>query len=245
MNAFKKLVKVFRILRQKCPWDREQTHHSLRKYIIEEAYELVEAVESENSEKVMDELADILTQVMLHTVIAEENGEFDFDNLLEHLIEKIERRHPHVFGEIKVKSKEDVIKNWIKIKGKEKESVSVMDNIPHIPGLLLSAKIQRRASALGFDWENIKGVYEKIEEEIDELKNAKNDKSREEELGDLLFAVSHLSNFLGIDPEIAINRAIRKFVFRFKVVEKEINRSKTKLSIDEMEKIWQNAKQRN
>ncbi len=245
MNAFKKLIEIFRILRQKCPWDKEQTHHSLRKYIIEEAYELVEAVESENSEKILDELADILTQVMLHTVIAEENGEFDFDNLIEHLTKKMKNRHPHVFSDIKVKNKDDVIKNWIKIKGKEKGNVSVMDNIPHIPGLLLSAKIQRRASTLGFDWENIEGVYGKIEEEICELKNAEDNKSREEELGDLLFAVSHLSNFLGIDPEIAINGAIRKFIFRFKVVEKEINRSKTKLSIDEMEKIWQKAKRKN
>ncbi len=245
MNAFKKLVKTFRTLRQKCPWDREQTHHSLRKYIIEEAYELVEAIESENSEKVMDELADILTQVLLHTVIAEENGKFDFNNLIEHLIKKIERRHPHVFGKIEVKNKEDVVKNWIKIKKNEREDKSVMDNVPHIPGLLLSAKIQRRASILGFDWENIEGVYEKIEEEINELKNAEDEKSREEELGDLLFAVSHLSNFLNIDPEIAINRAVRKFIIRFKIVEKEINKSKVKLSIDEMEKIWQSTKRKN
>lgn len=243
MKDFDELTNTIRKLRKECPWDRKQTHMSLRKYVIEEAYELVEAIESDDKEHIKDELADLLTQVMLHTAIAEENGNFTIEDLLKHHIEKLKRRHPHIFDDISAETEQQVLNNWVKIKKNEKNHDSVMNNIPRLPGLLKAAKIQRRASALGFDWEHIDGIYDKLYEEIAELKDAGNKDHMEEELGDILFAVSHLANHMGIDPEIAVNRATQKFISRFKEVEKAINDSTEKLTIEQMETVWQRAKE--
>ncbi len=244
MKEFDDLIEIIRRLRKDCPWDRKQTHHSLRKYAVEEAYELVEAVENGDPQWIKDEVADMLTQVMLHTAIAEETGEFDFKDMLEHHIDKLKRRHPHIFADASAEDEKEVLKNWVNIKKKEKNDYSVMDSIPVLPALLLSAKIQKRASTMGFDWENISGVYDKIYEEIEELKQAETMEHAEEELGDLLFAVSHLANHLGIDPEIALKQAVNKFISRFRDVENAINKSEHQLSIVEMEEIWQTAKRK-
>lgn len=244
MNEFDELLCTIRKLRRECPWDKKQTHMSLRKYVIEEAYELVEAIESGDKEHIKDELADLQTQVMLHTAIAREAGEFTIEDLLRHHIDKLKRRHPHIFDDAVADTEEEVLSNWVRIKKDEKNHDSLMNNIPRLPGLMKAAKIQKRASAVGFDWDDTEGIYEKVAEEIEELKNAPNRDNREEELGDILFAVSHLANHLGVDPEIAINRTTEKFISRFREVEKAINDSDEKLSIEQMESVWQKAKKK-
>lgn len=244
MKTFDELAITIRKLREECPWDKKQTHHSLRKYVIEEAYELVEAIESGDGERIKDELADLLTQIMLHTAIAEDNKEFSMNELLEHHIRKLKRRHPHVFGGAKAETEQDVLSHWVRIKKEEKMHDSVMDDIPRLPGLLKAAKIQKRASAMGFDWEHIEYIYDKIAEEIDELRKAEDKQHREEELGDILLALSHLANHMKIDPEVAINRAVYKFIDRFREVEKAIYDSERKLTLEEMETVWQETKKK-
>ncbi|MFO8062790.1 MAG: nucleoside triphosphate pyrophosphohydrolase [bacterium] len=241
MKEFDELYEVMKVLRKKCPWDREQTHSSLRKYAVEEAYELVEAIEDNNSSSIMDELADMLTQVLLHTAIAEDNDEFTMTELLDYHRQKLERRHPHVFGEAKADTSRDVLNNWVSIKKEESGVESIMDNIPKLPALLLAAKVQKKASVRGFDWHSVTGVYEKIEEELSEFRDARTIDQKEEELGDILFAVSHLGNFEGIDPETALLRTIKKFIDRFKNIE-TAQKDNPSLSLNEMEEIWNQSK---
>lgn len=241
MKAFDSLLETVRKLRNECPWDRKQTHRSLRKYMLEEAYELIEAIEHDDAFKIKDETGDVLLQVMLHSVIAEQSGEFTVDEMLNNLDEKLKRRHPHVFSDAKAENEHDVLKNWVQIKKDEKKN-RIMDDLPALPGLLLAAKVQKRASAAGFDWDSIEGVFDKIQEEITELRNAENDEEREKEMGDVLFAVTHLSNFLGIDPEIAIHRTIKKFSDRYNNIEEYQKKKGEKLTLPEMEKIWNESK---
>ncbi|MDY6787034.1 MAG: nucleoside triphosphate pyrophosphohydrolase [candidate division WOR-3 bacterium] len=243
MKEFDELYEVMKKLRKECPWDRKQTHRSLRKYAVEEAYELVEAIEDSSSHRIMDELADMLTQVLLHTVIAEDNNEFTIKQLLDYHRQKLERRHPHVFGAVKADTSQEVLNNWVNIKKEESGVESIMDNMPRLPALLLSAKVQKKASSRGFDWESVTGVYEKIEEELSEFRDAFTIEQKEEELGDILFAVAHLGNFEGIDPETALLGTIKKFIERFKNIEAAQEKNQS-LSLNEMEEIWNQSKDR-
>ncbi len=240
MKEFDDLYSTIKRLRTDCPWDKKQTHSSLREYVLEEVYELIEAIEKKEPKAIKEELADLLIQVLLHTTIAEDNNEFTINELLEDLNNKLIRRHPHVFSNTKIENENDIKKNWDSIKKSEQNADSVMHNLPHLPALLLASKIQKKASALGFDWPSIDGVYEKIQEEIQELQTAKDIINMEEELGDILFAVCHLGNFLNINPEIALNKTIKKFIKRFENIEKELQNKN--LSLEEMEKIWQDSK---
>ncbi len=209
--------------------------------MLEEAYELIEAIEDNDIDKIKDETGDVLLQVMLHSVIAEQSSEFTVEEMIENLDSKLKRRHPHVFSDTVAEDDREVLKNWVQIKKQEKKN-RIMDDLPALPGLLLAAKVQKRASVSGFDWSSIDGVYDKIQEEIEELKQADNDEDREKELGDILFAVTHLSNFLGIDPEIAIHRTIKKFAFRYNRIEEYQKKKGEKLTLDQMEKIWNESK---
>ena len=242
--SFKDLLEVMERLRKECPWDREQTHESLKKYLIEEAYEVLDAIDSGEDEKLKEELGDLLLQPVFHAQIAKERGSFDIHDVIDTLVRKLIERHPHVFGDARA---EDVLKNWERKKTEGRESV--LDGIPkHLPALMRSQKLQDRASRVGFDFERIDQVFEKIEEEISELKESLNKGERENvehEIGDILTAVVELARFVGVDAETALQKANDRFVMRFNFIEKEAKKSGKKLesmSLEEMDDLWLKAK---
>lgn len=248
-RSFEKLVNIMKRLRGPggCDWDRAQTHESLKPYIIEEAYELLNAIESGDTEELKEELGDVLLQVVFHSQIASERGAFDISDVVETLCEKLIRRHPHVFG----KSGGYSYKQWEDIKAREKSKKSVSrigDLNPALPALSMARRIQENASAVGFDWENIEEVFEKVLEELEELKRSlsNGDKKRiSEELGDLLFSVVNLSRFLNVDPESALRKATERFWRRFRRMEEMIEKDGLKfedLSIEELDRYWEKVK---
>lgn len=227
-----------------CEWDRKQTHESLKPYLIEECYELIEAIDKKDDEMMKEELGDVLLQVVFHSQIAKERNAFSIDDVVEHLNSKLIRRHPHVFGDSSGYS----YKQWEDIKAQEKgkkKSSRVGEINPLVPALSMARRIQENAAQVGFDWDNIEGVYEKIEEELEELKKVRSTDEAEEELGDLLFSIVNLSRFLGIDPESALRKATRKFVERFRRMEEMIERDGLvleELSLRELDEYWNRAK---
>ena len=241
-----KLYEIIKRLRKECPWDSKQTEESLIPYIIEESYELIDAIEKGDVEEKKDELGDFLLQFLLQVAINEEKENFTMDDVLRHLEKKLIRRHPHIFGDVKVETAEDVIKNWDEIKKKEKKREYLMDSVNRtLPALMYAKKVQKVANTVGFDWDTIDGVYEKMHEEIRELKEAKTREEKEEELGDILFVASHLGNFIDIDAETALRKSNDKFIKRFNLMEdmlKKEGKNFQDVSIDELEKLWQRAK---
>ena len=235
-----------------CPWDREQTHETLKSYVIEEAYELTEAIDSGDPGKIKEELGDVFLQIALHSQIALEQGEFDFGDVLEGISKKMIYRHPHVFGNVTVSSAREVEANWSRLKKVEKEMESALDGIPkELPGLLQAHRISERASKTGFDWPDVQGVFEKIDEELNEAKAAY--RAGEipevfEELGDLLFAVVNLVRRLGGNAEEVMHQANRKFIARFREMEKKLTSSGTKSLSEadarEMDDAWEAVKDR-
>jgi tetrapyrrole methylase family protein / MazG family protein len=257
---FEKLVKLQARLRAPdgCPWDREQTHMTLRTYLIEEAYEVVEALESGDDVKFAEELGDLLLQVVFHADIARDEGRFDVADVIEGIHEKMVRRHPHVFGEKRAKDAKAVLKSWEKIKAEERKakgikqsakSASLLDGVSHaLPGTMEGFQLTRRASRIGFDWDSADGVLEKLAEEAAELGKeiaAGDTKRAEEETGDLLFAAVNLARFLHVDPEIALKKANAKFAARFREMERMARQSGRELADvprAEMEALWERAK---
>ncbi|MBR0139325.1 MAG: nucleoside triphosphate pyrophosphohydrolase [Firmicutes bacterium] len=262
-EALARLCAIVKVLRspEGCPWDRAQTHESLIRGMIEEAYEVVEAIENGNAENLREELGDVLLQVVMHAEIAGEEGLFTLREVAEDESEKMLRRHPHVFaeklenhGENGSMSVDNVLDLWENIKSVEKSSRPVnqaMAEIPrHLPALLRAEKIQKKAAKVGFDWDDVSGAFDKTDEEISELKEAfsgQQGKERlAEELGDLLFAVVNVSRFLDIDPEDALNAASRKFMDRFTYIEEAAAAAGKRLedmSLAEMDKLWDKAKE--
>src|SRR5713226_3242008 len=261
---FEKLVALQERLRAPngCPWDREQTHATLRTYLIEEAYEVLDALESGDDAKFAEELGDLLLQIIFHSDIAREAGRFDVTDVIREIHEKMVRRHPHVFGEKRAKDAAEVLKNWEHIKaeerrtakkassGGEKKPPSILDGInAALPATLEGFQLTRKASRIGFDWENSDGVIAKLQEETAELRQAIETKESvriEEEMGDLLFAAVNLSRIVGIDPEIALKKANRKFSRRFREMERAATvsgRTFTSLEREEMERHWEQAKE--
>jgi tetrapyrrole methylase family protein/MazG family protein len=241
---FQKLVDLVAKLRVECPWDREQTNQSIKKNLIEEAYELLEAIEENDNEKMIEELGDLLLQVVFHSQIKKDEGSFDINTVIEKLIEKLIRRHPHVFGNSNVKTQEEVLKQWDEIKRKEKESI--FDGIPkRMPALMRAVKVQNRAAKVGFEWENIDQVWKKVEEELNELKEAKTQQEKVHELGDLLIAVTNLARFMKVDPEEALHLSVDRMIKRFSYIEKktkEMGKSLEEMSLSEMDNLWNEAK---
>ncbi len=244
MHPFDRLVKIMEELREKCPWDRKQTHESLKKYLLEETYEVMDAIDSGDSQRLKEELGDLLLQPLFHSQIAKERGEFDIYEVIRLLTEKLIERHPHVFGNADA---EEVLKNWDKNKLEGKETI--FEGIPkHMPALLRSQKLQDRASKVGFDFENIDQVFEKLTEEIEELKDAINrgdSRNVEHEIGDILTAVVELARFLGVNAEIALQKANDRFIKRFSYIEKKAKEkgiSLEDMSLEEMDKLWMEAK---
>ncbi len=243
---FEDLVKVMERLRRECPWDRKQTHESLKKYLIEEAYEVLDAIDSRDDEKLKEELGDLLLQPVFHAQIAKERGAFDINDVIDALVKKLIERHPHVFGNA---NPEDVLENWEKKKTEKRESV--LEGVPkHLPALMRSQKLQDRASRVGFDFTEISQVFDKIQEEIGELKESieKNDRENiKHEIGDILTAVVELARFVGVDAEEALQEANERFIRRFQYVErraKEMGKKLEDMSLEEMDELWEEGKSR-
>ena len=236
-----------------CPWDREQTHQSIRHNLIEECYEAIDALDSGNAEAFKDELGDLLLQVVFHAQMASEDGKFDFDAVAKSINEKLVRRHPHVFGTTKARNSAEVLQQWEAIKKTEKRASSIvqMEDLPkHLPALLKADKVQRKVARVGFDWKRRKDVVAKIEEEVREVKAALASKNRrhfEEEVGDLLFAVVNLARFENLQAEEILNRSTAKFVKRFQVIEKAVHASGRRLedcTLKELDALWESAKEK-
>jgi tetrapyrrole methylase family protein/MazG family protein len=254
-EKFVKLLDIMDTLRGEngCPWDLEQDHQTLMPYLIEEAYEAVETIEENSSPKrLAEELGDVMLQIVFHSRIGKENGEFTASDVLDSINAKMIRRHPHIFGNVKVSNSEEVLRNWEEIKLQEKGCAprkSLMDGIPHrLPALLYARRLQERAGEVGFDWESIDGVIDKFEEEAEEMREAikANEKDKVmEELGDLLFALVNVARWLEINPEEALRATAKKFIRRFQHIEKTADTNGKKMSdmsLDEMEEIWQESK---
>jgi len=246
------LKEIARILRSEngCAWDRVQTSKTLKSYLIEEAYELYDAIESDDAASMKEELGDVLYQVYAHSQIAEEEGRFTIDDVAAGIAQKLIRRHPHVFGNEGPKDKEQVSIDWEKIKKKEKESrASILEGVPaHTPALLKAYRVQQKVSRVGFDWERIDDVVTKLDEEIGEFKEALQSQNREhvmEEIGDILFCIANISRFLSINPEEALRKNVDKFMRRFQFIEKEAARAGkdiSEMTLAEMDALWEKAK---
>lgn len=252
-NGFDRIMQIMRRLRAPggCPWDAEQTHTSLKRYLLEEAYEVIEAIDSGSDELLQEELGDLLLQPVFHAAIAEERGAFTMEQVMATLADKLIRRHPHVFGDQEIASSEAQIANWEKIKKEEKgeERRSALSGIPpHLPALMKAQKITEKASRVGFDWEHVDQVMAKVLEELHEFEEAMAQGSQERmeaELGDLLFAIVNLGRFLALDPEEALRKTISRFQSRFSHIEDRLHANGRQLqetSLDEMEQLWQEAK---
>ena len=247
---FEEFLQIVSRLRRECPWDREQTHQSIRQSLIEEAYEVVEAIDHDDLPELKKELGDLLLHVALHSLMAEEEKAFTIADVLEHIKEKLIRRHPHVFGTVKATTSLQVKANWEKIKMMEGRK-SVLEGVPkELPALLRAFRLQDKASKMGFDWKKKEEVWKKVEEEVAELHHAERSNNRqhlEEELGDLLFALVNYSRFLHVNPEIALRHSIEKFTKRFRYMEKELRRQRKKLedcTLEEMDRLWNKSKTR-
>jgi len=231
-----------------CEWDKAQTHESLRQYLVEEAYETVEAIDSGDMTSLKEELGDLMLHIAFHAKLGEEAGNFDIYDVLKGINEKLMRRHPHIFDNDNVNQIKDIKDNWEALKQSEGRE-SRLDGTPKtLPALQLAYRLQEKAASTGFDWEDISGVWEKVNEEMTELKEATESadhESEEEEIGDLIFSIVNLSRFLDINPEDALRRSIRKFDYRFRGIEKEAIRSgrnMKEMSLKEMDEIWDGLK---
>ncbi len=232
-----------------CPWDLKQNPQSLSKHLLEEAYETVHAIEEGDWEHLAEELGDLLLQIVFQARIAEENGRFSLADVIRGITEKIERRHPHIFGDVKVNSAEEVASNWDEIKRGEKERKGAERVAAHVglPALMAAFKIQGEAARIGFDWDSPEGVYEKIEEEIREVADShlKGDENLEKEMGDLLFSVVNLARHLGVDPEKALRKSCKEFARRLHVMEREARRkggSLKSMTLRQLDELWEDAK---
>jgi tetrapyrrole methylase family protein/MazG family protein len=253
-DDLKKLVELMATLRgpDGCPWDRKQTADSLKPFLIEESYEVIDALDEKDPAKVREELGDLLFQIIFHARLAEEQGQFSIGDVISTNVEKMVRRHPHVFGDEEVSTAGEVIANWEEIKKKEKgpdRQRSLLEGVPRsMPSLIRAHKIQERAARVGFDWNNIDEALPKLDEEIAEFKESLttgNAAKIEEELGDVFFTLVNLSRFLDVDPEEALRKTISKFIRRFRYIEEKAagaGRSLNDMTMDEMEALWQEAK---
>jgi len=253
MKEFNKLLKIMKRLRNPingCPWDRKQTPASLREYILEEAHELVEAVEMDSTQKQKEELGDLLLQIVFLSQIHRERNHFSIKEVIRTINRKLILRHPHIFGNTTVQSAEEVKQNWEKIKKKEKKKKSILSDYPaQMPALSHAKRVAEQASSVGFDWGNPLDALEKIEEEVEELKEELKSGCKEkleEEIGDLLFAVANVSRLAHINPEFALKKTNQKFVSRFRYIETQLRQQGKKIddtSLEDMEALWQKAKE--
>jgi tetrapyrrole methylase family protein/MazG family protein len=249
-KSFEKLVNIMARLRgpDGCPWDREQTHDSLKQYMLEEVYEVLETIDMNDEKALQEELGDLMLQSVFHAQIAAENGQFTMNDVLTTINEKLIRRHPHVFGDSVIHTADEQKIHWERLK-KHEGKKSVLDGVPkHAPALLRAYRVQQKAATVGFDWEKSAQVWEKVHEEIDELHDAINRNNTQavtEEFGDLLFALVNLSRFIKVQPEDALRKAVDKFIDRFQRLEdqfKKRNRNMKDASLEELDQVWEAVK---
>ncbi len=241
-----RLIEIISILRGEngCSWDREQTHSSLRRNMLEEAYEAVDAIDDNDSKHLQEELGDVLLQVVLHSQIAKEENRFNIEDVAKGISDKLIHRHPHVFGNIKVNSTDEILDNWEELKKEEKpHRTSVMDGISKAQSALMSAqKISKKAVKVGFEWPDEDSLFNCVLSEIEEFKTAKTSEEKEEELGDILFAVVNLARWNKIDAEQALLKANKKFVKRFRSMEEAARKNLEHLTLEEWDELWKLAK---
>ncbi|MDD5127614.1 MAG: nucleoside triphosphate pyrophosphohydrolase [Dehalococcoidales bacterium] len=249
LSKFESLVNIIARLRAPdgCPWDRKQTHRSLREHLLAESYEVLEALDKEDAGNLCGELGDLLLQIMLHAQIARETGEFTIGDVIRKLNEKLIYRHPHIFGTGTAKDAEEVAHNWEVLKqGEREEGISMLAGVPgQMPALSYSREVQKRVARVGFDWTDVDGVIEKLTEEIGELKEAAGDEERAREFGDLLFTLVNVARRMDIDAEAALREANERFYRRFSRMEELCRQRGIKfgaLSFDEQNKLWEEAK---
>jgi tetrapyrrole methylase family protein / MazG family protein len=246
LEAFNELVSIVHRLRLECPWDREQTHESLRPALIEEAYETIEAIDSRDYTELKKELGDLLLHIVFHSVLGTESGSFTLEEVIRGESEKLVYRHPHVFGTTQVTGSEEVKKNWEQLKRREKGRNSVLDGVPEsLPALQRGTRIQEKASKVGFDWQDTTSVWKKVREEIEEFETESDPAKRQEEFGDLLFALVNVSRHEKIDAETALREATKKFERRFRQVEQTVEssgRPMSEFTLEELDAIWDEVK---
>ncbi|HQU74945.1 MAG TPA: nucleoside triphosphate pyrophosphohydrolase [Calditrichia bacterium] len=246
LEEFQKLVEIMTRLRKECPWDREQTPETLRQYIIEEAYETVEAIDDANWGELKKELGDLLLQIVFQAEIAREENRFELHEVIANINQKLIDRHPHVFGDTSVENSDQVRDNWEQIKMKSEKRESILQGIPaHLPGLLRAQRVQDKASQAGFDWPDPNGVIDKMQEEIEELRQARSPAEVFEEIGDMLFTLVNLCRFHKISAEDALRATTTKFITRFQYIEKTLagqDRRIQDIPLEEAEQLWQEAK---
>lgn len=251
VEAYADFVAIVRQLRRDCPWDREQTHESVKHLLIEEAYETVSAIDEENWDELRKELGDLLLHVVFHSVMAEQAGRFTMRDVIEAESEKLIRRHPHVFGDTAVAGVAEVLQNWEQIKLKEGKKKSALEGVPrHLPALLRAHRVQEKAAGVGFDFPEQEGAWEKVEEELREfhalVQSGAPAAEKEKEFGDLLFALVNYARFIGVNPENGLSRTNDKFARRFQHIERRLNEQGKALKdadLAEMDRYWDEAKE--
>ncbi len=246
-RRFEDLVQIMVRLREECPWDQAQTFETLKHYLIEEAYEVIEAIEEGTPEKIREELGDLLFQIVFQAELARREGDFDIDDVIEGIAGKMIRRHPHVFGDVTVKDAQEVTENWARIKARERqEGTSVLAGVPRkLPALLRAQRLSEKAASTGFDWDRVEEILEKAHEELGELEEAvaSGDRTRiEAEIGDLLFVIVNVARFLDMTAEEALHRMLERFIRRFQQIEARLGTRLGEASIEEMEALWEEAK---
>jgi XTP/dITP diphosphohydrolase len=258
VKEFDEFVTIVKRLRNECPWDKEQTHESIRHLILEETYEVIEAIDEKNYDELKKELGDLLLHVAFNSVIAEGNENFDLKDVITAINEKLITRHPHVFGDVKVSGTKEVLKNWEHIKMTEGRK-SLLDGVPkELPALTRAYRLQEKSSKVGFDWSTSEEAFKKLEEEIQEFKDEAEKKKNsagkieepqldelETELGDILFSIVNYARFLNINPENALRKTIKKYIKRFRYIEETLEKKGKKITesnLEEMDEIWNESK---
>ena len=249
-QRFLELVEIMDTLREQCPWDKNQTIHSLRSKTIEEVYELVDSIVEEDWDGIKEELGDIMLHVLFYAKIGNEQGKFTLDEVMEGIAKKLIHRHPHIYGDVKVENDDDVKRNWEQLKLQEgKGNKTILSGVPNsLPSMVKALRIQEKVKHVGFEWENKEQVWDKVEEEIGELKveiEANNQEKMEQEFGDVLFSMINYARFLNIDPETALEKTNKKFKHRFELMEsyaKEHGLDLAQMSLMEKEALWQKMK---
>ncbi len=246
LAAFERLLTIMNDLREKCPWDRKQTFQSLRNLTIEETYELADAILAENTEDIKEEVGDLMLHMVFYSKIGEEKGAFDVADAINAICDKLIKRHPHIYGDVKLENEEQVKQNWEQLKLKEGKK-SVLQGVPNsLPAMVKAYRMQEKTKQVGFEWENADQVWEKVEEEIAEFKETLNrgetKQRQEEEFGDVLFSMVNYARFQGIDPETALERVNQKFKRRFEYIEANAVKPLQEMTLEEMDALWNEAK---